>query len=82
VQTTTRVHLIIKLTRAALMGFINILGRITQFTNRWIKTVYSKSECKIHSRCFGIMGSHRNFGFNLVIKVSVELGYVFLSLKL
>jgi hypothetical protein len=31
------------------------------------------------SRCFGIMGGPRNFTFNLVVKLSVELGYVFLS---
>jgi hypothetical protein len=37
---------------------------------------------KMHSRCFGIMGGHGNFAFNLVEKLSVELGYVFLSLRL
>jgi hypothetical protein len=37
---------------------------------------------EIHSRCFGIMGGHGNFAFNLVVKVSVEVGYVFLSLRL
>jgi hypothetical protein len=37
---------------------------------------------KIHSRCFGIMRSHGNFAFNLVVKLFVELDYVFLSLKL
>jgi hypothetical protein len=35
---------------------------------------------KINSRCFGI--GHGNFAFNLVVKLSVELGYVFLSLRL
>jgi hypothetical protein len=33
---------------------------------------------KMHSRCFGIMGSHENFTFNLIVKLSVE----FLSLRL
>jgi hypothetical protein len=28
------------------------------------------------------MGGNGNFAFNLVVKVSVELGYVFLSLRL
>jgi hypothetical protein len=38
---------------------------------------------KMHSRCFGIMGGHGNLAFtNLVVRLSVELGYVFLSLKL
>jgi hypothetical protein len=36
----------------------------------------------MHSRCFDIMGGHGNFAFNLVLKLSVELGYVFLSFKL
>jgi hypothetical protein len=48
----------------------------------------------MHSRCFGIMGGHGNFAFNLVVnkevkvltlplvKLSIELGYVFLSLRL
>jgi hypothetical protein len=31
----------------------------------------------MHSRCFGIMGGHGNFAFNLVVKLSVELGYIF-----
>jgi hypothetical protein len=33
-------------------------------------------------KCFGIMGDHGNFAFNLVVKLSLELGYVFLSLRL
>jgi hypothetical protein len=41
-----------------------------------------KSKPKMHSRCFGIMGGHRNLAFNLVVKLSVDLGYVFLSLRL
>jgi hypothetical protein len=36
----------------------------------------------MHSCCFGIMEGHGNFAFNLVVKLSVELGYVFLSLRL
>jgi hypothetical protein len=36
----------------------------------------------MHSRCFGIKGGHENFVFNLVVKLSVELGYVFVSLWL
>jgi hypothetical protein len=37
---------------------------------------------KMHSRCFGIMGGHGNFMFNLIVNLSVELGYVFISLRL
>jgi hypothetical protein len=33
---------------------------------------------KMHSRCSGIMGGHGNFAFNLLVMLSVELGYVFL----
>jgi hypothetical protein len=36
----------------------------------------------MYSCCFGIMGAHVNFAFNLLIKLSVELGYVSLSLRL
>jgi hypothetical protein len=36
----------------------------------------------MHSRCFGIMGGHGNFAFNLVVKLPVELELVFLSLRL
>jgi hypothetical protein len=31
----------------------------------------------MHSGCFSIVGGHGNFAFNLVVKLSVELGYVF-----
>jgi hypothetical protein len=37
---------------------------------------------KMDSCCFVIMGGHGNFAFNLVVKLSVELGYVFLSFRL
>jgi hypothetical protein len=33
------------------------------------------------SRYFDIMGGHGNFAFNLVVKLSVELGHVFLSFE-
>jgi hypothetical protein len=36
----------------------------------------------MHSRCFGIMGGHGNFVFNWIVKLSVELGYVFQSFRL
>jgi hypothetical protein len=36
----------------------------------------------MHSRCFDIMGGHGNFAINLVVKLAVELGYVFLRLRL
>jgi hypothetical protein len=36
----------------------------------------------MHSRCFDIMEGHENFVFNLVVKLSVELSYSFLSLRL
>jgi hypothetical protein len=42
----------------------------------------STKTLKRHSRCFDIMKGHGNFAFNLVVKLSVELGYVFLSLRL
>jgi hypothetical protein len=35
-----------------------------------------------HSRCFGIRGGHGKSAFKLAIKLSVEFGYVFLSLRL
>jgi hypothetical protein len=35
-----------------------------------------------HSRCFGIRGGHGKSAFKLAVKMSVELGYVFLSLRL
>jgi hypothetical protein len=35
-----------------------------------------------YARYFGIMGGHGDFPFNLLVKMSVELGYVFLSLRL
>jgi hypothetical protein len=35
-----------------------------------------------HSRCFGIRGGHGKSAFKLALKLSVELGYVFLSLRL
>jgi hypothetical protein len=35
-----------------------------------------------HNNCFGIMEGHENFVFTLVAKLSVELGYSFLSLRL
>jgi hypothetical protein len=36
----------------------------------------------MHSRCFGIMEGHGDLAFNLAVKLSVELGYIFLSLRL
>jgi hypothetical protein len=35
-----------------------------------------------HSRCFGIRGGHGKSAFKLAVKLSIELGYVFLSLRL
>jgi hypothetical protein len=35
-----------------------------------------------HSRCFGIRGGHGKSAFKLAVKLSVELGYFFLSLRL
>jgi hypothetical protein len=35
-----------------------------------------------HSRCFGIRGGHGKSAFKLAVNLSVELGYVFLSLRL
>jgi hypothetical protein len=37
---------------------------------------------KIHSHCSSIMGGRGHFAFNLVVKLPVKLGYVFLSLRL
>jgi hypothetical protein len=36
---------------------------------------------KMHSRCFDVV-SHGNGALNLVVKLSVELGYIFPSLRL
>jgi hypoxanthine-guanine phosphoribosyltransferase len=41
-----------------------------------------KNNRRKHAVCFGIMGGQVNFAFHLVVKLSVELGYVFLSLRL
>jgi hypothetical protein len=30
----------------------------------------------MHSRCFGVMEAMENFAFNLVVKLSVELGMI------
>jgi hypothetical protein len=46
------------------------------------QTLMAKILSKMHSCCFGIMGGHGNFAFNLVVKLSVELGYVFLIFRL
>jgi hypothetical protein len=35
-----------------------------------------------HSRCFGIRGGHGKSAFKLAVKLSVDLGYVFLTLRL
>jgi hypothetical protein len=35
-----------------------------------------------HSRCFGIRGGYGKSAFKLAVKLSVELGYFFLSLRL
>jgi hypothetical protein len=48
----------------------------------YVMTNDSTFICKLQSRCFAIMRDHGNFAFNLVVKLSVELGYVFLSLRL
>jgi hypothetical protein len=66
---------------------VRLYRAITLICNRVINTTELKSfrytgeknPTKMHSGCFGIMGGHGNFAFNLVIKLSVELGYVFLS---
>jgi hypothetical protein len=36
----------------------------------------------MHPRYFGIMEGHGNFVFNLVVKLSDQLSYIFLSLRL
>jgi hypothetical protein len=38
--------------------------------------------CICHSRCFGIRGGHGKSAFKLAVKLSVEFGDVFLSLRL
>jgi hypothetical protein len=43
---------------------------------------FFNSEHIYHSRCFGIRGGHGKSAFKLAVKLSVELGYVFLSLRL
>jgi hypothetical protein len=44
------------------------------------KERYQNSILKL--RCFDIMGGHGKFAFNLVVKLSVQLSYVFLNLRL
>jgi hypothetical protein len=47
------------------------------------KVRYKKKFSHIcHSRCFGIRGGHGKSAFKLAVKLSVELGYVILSLRL
>jgi hypothetical protein len=36
----------------------------------------------MHLRCVSIMEGHVNFEFNLIVKLSVELGQIFLPLRL
>jgi hypothetical protein len=43
-----------------------------------IKVIAEFAKCRNNS----IMEGHGNFAFNLVVKMSVELGYVFPSLRL
>jgi hypothetical protein len=43
-------------------------------------TIDVESIC--HSRCFGIRGGYGKSAFKLAVKLSVELGYFFLSLRL
>jgi hypothetical protein len=45
-------------------------------------SIYSRYINIYHSRCFGIRGGHGKSAFKLAVKLSVELGYVFLSLRL
>jgi hypothetical protein len=55
-----------------------------QIVNRFSNFCHRNNTCmgnkhypdKMHSRCFGIMGGHGNFALNLVVKLSVALGYV------
>jgi hypothetical protein len=58
------------------IGHFRLRQRMTFTTKIYYSRLYKH---KIHSRCFDIMGGHENFAFSLVVKVSAELGYVFLS---
>jgi hypothetical protein len=64
------------------MGMNRIRVRRIYILIKTGKTEKKKSLSKVYLRCFGIMGGHGNLAFNLVVKLSVELGYVFLSLTL
>jgi hypothetical protein len=44
-------------------------------------TPYINTFSKVNEVSFKIMGGHGNFAFNLIVRVSVELGYVFLSFR-
>jgi hypothetical protein len=33
-------------------------------------------------KCRNVLGGHGNFAFNLVVNLSVELGHIFLNLRL
>jgi hypothetical protein len=46
------------------------------------KPVTAVDETICHSRCFGIRGGYGKSAFKLAVKLSVELGYFFLSLRL
>jgi hypothetical protein len=58
--------------------FLNFLFCLERRLVLEIKVIAEFAKCRNNS----IMEGHGNFAFNLVVKMYVELGYVFLSLRL
>jgi hypothetical protein len=85
------IHLKVDLYRAQqigplLMQFLIFFSTIEELVTILLKIFYKISTTFFihicHSRCFGIRGGHGKSAFKLAVKLSVELGYVFLSMRL
>ncbi|CAH1372882.1 unnamed protein product [Tenebrio molitor] len=67
-----------------MMRFANFSEMPTQIfaSINYSHLVYLPNKYICHSRCFGIRGGHGKSAFKLAVKLSVEFGDVFLSLRL
>jgi hypothetical protein len=62
---------------------VRIQEAFVSVTEEIITNATTRSLLRIcHSRCFGIRGGHGKSAFKLAVKLPVELGYVFLRLRL
>jgi hypothetical protein len=71
-------NILLKTSSAWLLGTKYKQINFKKYTIRYLPS----KQRNMHSRCFGIMGGHGNVAFNLAVKLSVELSFVFLSLRL